>query len=235
MHPTCPFNQQYDTLKVMTLTECKIAIADAIIDFRDRNGDAGLPPNIVHLVDEYKEVVKSEEAARILDDELRKKNEERKHLKAEAEKKRLYDCLAHPVPWADKVPINERFVVMKIRNEYYQCQKLYERDDYCPIDLLRGYTAPYFGYYGSGLRHCHIEIMKDLLCLRGLELWKFVGAEFHFFRLSDKEKLTKKMSIVSYSVGDDGSVKELHVGQPLTFHEHFKALELKYGTNETKK
>ena len=213
----------------MTLEERKEHIANTVIAFRDKAGGDMLPPTIVHLVDEYKDAIKSEAEARILEDELRKKQE---HLNAEAEKKRLYDQLAHPVQWADKVPLNERFVVMKTRYRYYQCQKLVERDDYCPVDILRKYTAPYFGYYGCGLRHCVIEIMRELFRLNGDALWKFVKSEFTFFKMDGKRDLERKMSIVSYSDGDDGLVKELYVGPPMTIDEHFNNLEMKYGKGE---
>lgn len=216
----------------MTLTERKIAIADAVIASYLTDSKSSLPPAIVSLVSDYNDALREEEANRMLEEELRRKEDEKRRKKKEEELKKKYDAIANPVPWADKVPLNERFVVMKKRSKYYQCQKLCERDDYCPVDLLRGYTAPYFGYYGNGLRHCVIETMSELFKREGIDLWKFVSSEFNFFKLSGNA-LDDKMSAVSYTVGDDGSVKELYVGPPMTYYEHFKALEAKYGTNES--
>lgn len=203
----------------------KISLADGILKCYEDEGLEAFSPRANRLIEEYLSSEESKKDTRAASEKYRRTRE--------SENERILRKIAEPYPWAGSVPIHERFVVMKV---YYR-----GKNALCPVDLLRGYSAPYFGFYGgftegdetdvASLAHCHNRIMKSLFILDGRELWSFVREWMNFFKMDNDNPYRKDlMSVVNYRIDKDDNIEIVGEGEKMTFDEHRKSLFAKYET-----
>lgn len=183
---------------------------------------------VIKAVKEYKSELKA--------DEERAKNAQNKadeeYDKAMAEKSKMLLCRG---TWAENVPRNRRFVLCSRKRQQFfgdswernNPEKWGMETEYCAIDLVRGYTAPYFGYYSTrrgfdSLNKFYTEKIKPLLEEKiERNLVNRISSDFNFFDI-DKECM---FSVIDYTVSDDGKVEVVKESEPMTFDEHLKLLK----------
>lgn len=137
--------------------------------------------------------------------------------------------LIYPTKWASNIPRNRRFVmawrkcrVRNLRNE------LVDEIEYCPIDVLRGYSAPYFGYFKYvGVNAAWREGLHDAIFSHtDIELLKVIKSEYDFFRLEYDDKY---FGICEYEVVD-GVFRVTNHLPCKSLEEHQKDLKREFGS-----
>lgn len=174
-------------------------------------------------------------------------------LAKEAERERLkYEKKFYPEDWMRRIPLGRRFVMAQ---EYVKPgSDGFDRDDHlCPIDLITGYTEPYFHYYGN-IRftigdHANFEVLEELR--HTFDVFAYFNRcrykhPFQFFQLDNKD--TFKFAICKWKVDldevrnvirEDGSIYYLDVpydaftvkghGEFKTLAEHQADLREEFG------
>lgn len=185
-------------------------------------------------------------ARRESEKKARKQQEERreKERKEKLEKENKLLCKGI---WGEKVPRNRRFALcVRMGKEFIGSSwevndptKWKPEEQCCAIDLVRGYKAPYWGYYsGYTIEHSasqfYRKAIKPILEAESDDmLVKHIASEFNFFHLSNnKNEIDEPFSIVKYEVYNEygkDSIRFLERGTPKTWKEHQLDLEKEFG------
>ncbi len=181
--------------------------------------------------------------ARRVTERIERENRERREAEAERRRKLLGLDLGE---WVRSVPRGRRFVLAYRRGRrYVGCKFPGEHDDprnwepedqYCCMDLLRGYKSPYFGYCQPGgvLDRCVREKLTRALAAKGdEELAGVVRLEFDFFDYdkADEEYDASQggIAVASYAVDAGGRVTITGRGPMKTLKQHQEDLRKEFG------
>ena len=167
-----------------------------------------------------------------------RKNEEKEKKRIEDEKKELLGLSIGE--WARKVPNNRRFVLaMRYSHKYIgtafdpwqDAKNWMEVEEYCPVDILRGYTAPYFEYYGDKGKMLDEGVSERLLpaidAKDDEELAYVAKKYFNFFQVRHPE--TEKFAICEFKVDESGHVVINGFGEARTLALHQEILKKEFG------
>lgn len=190
--------------------------------------------------------------------EARKRNEEEETRRRKAEeeldrrrreadmenKRREFLCVGQ---WGEKVPPERRFALCKRISKRFEgtCErerkdpsKWVDEEEWCAIDLVRGYKNPYFGYWrywqDNGIHQIWKENIGPILNLFRINAMQAaadrISMDWNFFDIGDDEK-DWQFWVMDYEVGDDGRVKITGDGKYglATFKEHQRKLREEFG------
>lgn len=196
---------------------------------------AALPEDVRKAVTEFNEKNKE----RILKEKAEKEERERRRREYEEAEKRKeqseMDKLLCRGEWGEKVPRNRRFALCYKEVPHFigyvgqekREDKWVPRGEYCPIDLVRGYMAPYWVYFGGGPDHCWKDRMRALFAAEDeLSLFRKIRIDWNFFRLREEDD---GFSVCEYSVDEKGHVTILRIGEKKTLKEHQEELKKEFG------
>lgn len=215
----------------MTPTELIAAIGD--------NEDAlnALPDDLRNAVlAAKKEKEESDRRMAEAEREAQKKNDELARIRREkeaAERKELL-CLG---TWAENIPRNRRFALCerdwKRYGEYvrgnYSEREVVPCIELCAIDIVRGYTSPYFGYYcGEGVEQYQLKSwweqrLKPVIEANTKdEFLTRIRCDWNFFHIyNDRpDQPHFPFRILTYEVGDDGNIKITGRSEAKKWQEH---------------
>lgn len=188
----------------------------------------------VAVHEEYKQILDQRKRA---SEDLRgwretvRKAEENEKKRLEDEKKELLGL--NIGEWAGKVPNNRRFVLaMRYSHEYIgtslnpwiddDAAHWREVEEYCPVDILRGYTAPYFKYYGGKGAMLDKGVSERLLPAINAkddeELAYVAKKYFNFFPVEHPE--TEEFAICEFRIDESGHVVINGFGEARTLALH---------------
>lgn len=146
-----------------------------------------------------------------LENQEREKEAKNEHLEKEKAKKRQkLLCIGQ---WGEKVPFKRRFVLCHQSNVYSTYsggpnERTERREDYCAVDLVRGYMSPYFGYFGTSTDQWKMDafynerIRPILEAKDEKELLDFLESEWNFFKINDTHR-GEKFHVLDYDVEKD--------------------------------
>lgn len=176
--------------------------------------------------------------------EARKREDEKERARRDKERKELL-CIG---TWAEDIPRNRRFALCE-RDwkryaeyvtggwRYNDPHELVPVKELCAVDIVRGYTSPYFGYYcGDGeaphqLRSWWKQRLQPVIeaeteddCL------KCIRAEWNFFHIYNDcpDEPPFPFRILTYEVGDDGDIKITGRSEAKKWQEHRADLEKEF-------
>lgn len=175
--------------------------------------------------------------------EAQKKNDELARIRREkeaAERKELL-CLG---TWAENIPRNRRFALcerdwMRLR-EYsrrsFGKSQMVPCIELCAVDIVRGYTSPYFGYYcGDGedphqLRSWWKERLQPVIEAETEDSFLArISIDWNFFHIYDNpNELPFPFRTLTYEVGDDGNIKITGRSEAKTWQEHCADLKKEF-------
>lgn len=152
-------------------------------------------------------------------------------LQAEFEK---YLCKG---TWGERVPLYRRFALCESIGKAFvgfcgqerDPAKWVDRVEVCPIDLVRGFMGPYWGYYGM-----HNPFKEAAYLIREILEAESVGRAARKIRSSfgvfniEKHDLERKFVILSYTVDADWNVKVTGRSEPMTWEKHRAALKAEF-------
>ena len=171
---------------------------------------------------------------------------ESEHTKAQREAEEFavcskYLCSNH---WGEKVPDIKRFAICKRlgkRFEGYCGQENYPNMweaevQFCAIDLVRGYMAPYWGYYGGFyseydkmMPFFKNKILPILNATSDFEKATFIQGNFDFFSIIEKSQINPTpFHIINYEIVSDGEIKVIDESPARTWEEHRELLKAEY-------
>lgn len=171
--------------------------------------------------------------------EAQKKADEKERVRRDNERKDFL-CIG---TWAENIPRNRRFVLCErdwkrygeyvrgssSEREVVDCIKL------CAVDIVRGYSNPYFGYYGGDgeaphqLRWWWKERLQPVIEAETED--KFltrIRCDWNFFKLYPAHEADYPFRILTYEVGDDGDIKITGRSESKTWQEHRADLEKEF-------
>lgn len=165
--------------------------------------------------------IKEAEEKRILaeakrEEEWRKREEEKKRKQREKELKEQNKLLCKG-EWGEKIPLKRRFALCKRISKRFvgwcgqekDPSKWEAEEQYCAIDLVRGYMSPYWGYYCTS-RAKYLPFFEERIKpILDAQSWdEIVGnicRNWNFFKV---EKEDDSFSVLSYSMSGDSIVLE---------------------------
>lgn len=226
----------------MTTTELIAAIGDnkAALD--------ALPDDLRNAVlAAKKEKEESDRRMAEAEREAQKREDEKYRVRRDKERKELL-CIG---TWAENIPRNRRFVLCerdwKKYGEYVKGSFI-EREvvpciELCAVDIVRGYTSPYFGYYcGDGetpqqLRSWWEQRLQPVIEADTED--KFltrISCDWIFFHIyNDRpDKPHFPFRILTYEVGDDGNIKITGRSEAKTWQEHRTDLKKEFAKGSAK-
>jgi len=159
--------------------------------------------------------VKTEEAARIEAEAEARRKEEEERRREEAERARKRDeerrKLLCTGEWGEKVPLKRRFALCRRMGVKFvgfvgqekDPSKWVPEEEFCAIDLVRGYKSPYWGYFGPQqvqLDAFYTERVRPVLeAGNDDELVRFLRCEWDFFEIREDEK-DEPFEVLDYKV-----------------------------------
>lgn len=187
---------------------------------------------------------RKQELARI---ELHRKKEELR-IKKEHEKKYTSLLGLDHGEWVRNIPKYKRFVIgvkdgkrftgLSYANELKDPSKWENIKQCCAIDLLRGFTSPYWGYYY--VTNDMVELQAKKFYMERVfnvmnaktddELCKVLDSDWNFFKFDDHNESNVKFGILDYIVDAKGEFTILGVSEYRTLAEHQEDLRRKYQT-----
>lgn len=207
-----------------------------------KNGMAmsALPENIQSEISEFasreeKRIQAESERRKRIEEEGRKENERRK--KALDKERRELLCIGQ---WGERVPRNRRFALCERVGERFVGFSGEERDpskwkdeiQYCAIDMVRGFTSPYWAYYGYSDHKTpfYTECIKPVLEAKTEdELVAQIRHNWNFFNVEKGNKGDNKpFCILEYVIDDMGYVKVTGKSETKTFWEHQEDLRREF-------
>lgn len=187
---------------------------------------SALPDDIRKAICEFgasnRELILKKEAERKAKEIRLREAEEAQRIKVQKE----MDGLLCKGDWGENVPRARRFALCYKKINHFvghigqesQDDKWVPHGEYCPIDLVRGYMSPYWGYFGGGADHCWRERIKPIMdSSDDYLLCKAIRIDWNFFKLKDKYD---DFSVCEYSVDDNGHVTILQIGESKPLKDH---------------
>lgn len=202
---------------------------------------------VVAIRDEEEERVRKREA------EIRKQEREREEAtrKEHDEEHRKFLCIGE---WGEKVPPKRRFALCCRMSKKFIGWLGQERDpskwkevpEYCAIDLVRGITNPYWGYWGASTE----EGQRDAFYNEGIrpvleafetgdesEVLKRIRCDWNFFKIDRKEDMAVKFAVLRYHLDKGTGPKADRVvvdgrSVPKTLAEHQEDLKREFWKEE---
>ena len=206
----------------MNSEEIILAIAE------DPDAMKALPENIRVAIRDFYNL----QAKRIQEEKKRREKFEKEQAKREAEEKAKKEADMNKLlcknEWGCRVPVERRFCLCE---REYSNKERYQ--DFCVIDIVRGFKSPYWGYY---LRTYEFEVLKAWYCERLLpvlsaktdeERYRVIRNGFDCFEIRPEEK-EWKFRILKYEVDNDGYVKIIEKSEAKTWEEHRNDLEKEF-------
>ena len=175
----------------------------------------------------------------------RKAAEEQARQEAEARQKALEEAekekFLRKGEWGYNVPVDRRFCLCKkkvrrfvgIWGEEGDESKWQPKTELCVIDIVRGYTNPYWGYhcctsYQGELNRWYEEGLLPILSAKtDSERCRIIRRDFDFFRIKGKE-LDDKFRILKVERNEGGDVKVIAESDERTLEEHRQDLEREF-------
>lgn len=164
--------------------------------------------------------------------EMERREDEEKAEKAWQAELAKYSCKG---TWGERVPLIRRFVLCESIGKEFVGHQIsnpthwVDRVETCPIDLVRGFMGPYWGYYGmlNPLGNAFKRI-KDVIDAEGTsQLPMTIRYNFGSFSIDDKIN-NRPFVILSYTVDADGNVKVTGRSEPMTWDQHRAALKAEF-------
>ena len=169
-----------------------------------------------------------EEADRKIEIERREADE--KARQAESAK---YLCKGS---WGERVSLYRRFALCESIGKEFVGHQIsnpthwVDRVEICPIDLVRGFMGPYWGYYDgmtNPLKGAYQRI-KDVIDAEGTsQLPMTILYNFGSFPIDDKIN-NRPFVILSYTVDAEGEVRVTGRGEMKTWEQHRAALKAEF-------
>lgn len=194
-------------------------VQEQILDFKKKNEE---------------EVLRKEAERKRLEEEAAKERERR----SEAQRKES-DKLLCKGKWGEKVPLERRFVLCEKDGKRYVAgyhswddkdpENWVPEKQYCAIDLVRGYKSPYWNYFGCGLpgeEFVKRRIKPVLEAKTESDLVRFLRSEYDFFNVEDREK-DEKFCVCTYSFSPYFTITGR--GEYKTLAEHQADLKREFG------
>ena len=184
---------------------------------------------------ENEERIKAERNERERKDRAFKKAEER----LKAERRNLFDKLLCKGTWGELVPPDRRFCLCERDGKRFvgfcgqedDPTKWKDKLEYCVIDIVRGYTSPYWGYYdlmNNHLKAWYKERMHAILSAETEdERAEIIIHDFNFFNIDDEER-NDKFRILDYEVDGNGNVTVVGRSKDMTLKQHQEALKREF-------
>lgn len=171
--------------------------------------------------------------------EARKKAEEealRRRKKEEKERKDLL-CIG---TWAENIPRNRRFALCERDWKRYgkYVRGCFGREvvpciELCAVDIVRGYTSPYFGYFcGEGVEQHQLRnwweqrLQPVIEAKTNDEFLARIRCDWDSFHIYNN--LPFPFRTLTYEVGDDGNIKITGRSESKTWQEHRADLEQEF-------
>lgn len=174
-----------------------------------------LPENVRSRILKFKEAEKERilTEAKWIEEELKREEErERKRLEKAAKERDEFFCKGD---WGEKIPLNRRFALCKRMGKRFvgwcgqenDPSKWEAEEQFCAIDLVRGYMSPYWGYYytssGKYLPFYKERIKPILEAQSNEEIVQHIRSDWNSFKLETQDDC---FSVLSYSISGDSII-----------------------------
>ena len=166
---------------------------------------------------------KDEETERLIKErKKREKEEARDRKKQEKLMKKRNDELLCKGTWAEHLPLKDRFVLCECDGPRF-VDHPEEKMSYCAIDIVRGYMAPYWGYYGYSDRVTpfYEYKLKPLFAAKDDEdkLADRIDCDFNFFKIAEPRN-DVPFRVLDYVIGKDGFVNIIRKSKTKRLAQH---------------
>lgn len=167
----------------------------------------------------------------------RKRESERREAEEKADKARRAKAakILCKATWAERVPLNRRFALCESIGKAFVGFDGQERDqtkwvdrvEVCPIDLVRGFMGPYWGYYVDRIDAAFKERITPILeaCCDAARV-REIGIGFEFFHITKHGN--RPFRILTYDVDNDGHVQITGRSEPKTWEQHRADLKAEF-------
>lgn len=208
---------------------------------------ACLPDDVRKGIEDFKIDQKWVILARREREKKERQQQEERIKKAAREKQEKARKLLCKDSWGKKVPLNRRFALcVRMGKKFIGCSwehkdptKWIPEEQCCAIDLVRGYKAPYWGYYayptieGSASLFYKNAIKPILEAESEKSLVEQIASGFNVFHLSNhKNEMDEPFSIVKYEVIGGDCIRFLERGPQKTWKEHQRDLQMECGASD---
>lgn len=151
--------------------------------------------------------------------------------------------------WGERVPFQARFALCTRTGKRFVGCPGQEKDlsmwkdipEYCAVDLVRGFTGPYWGYYSEQddskvmSAYYNSRILPILDAIGGDEEWLLtvIRKGFGVFSMEGRD-LSDPFGVIKYMIDSAGMVVVKSIGEKKTLEEHQEELKMEFcdGTSE---